>query len=275
MIGRADRVLGRADHGNDAVARRSGIADYGRAGFMLFAIAAASAGASLTVAGGTLPAAVLVIGGAGCLIGGVFLVALAKSPSLRDTAAGLLFAQPTVSICQYAADLGVRGDACFVPGGHGVRQFIPASGGTRPPGEPREGTFSLGDGSRGVWLVPSSAPLLDGLARDCGLVIPGEEGEILEAIREIAIDVLEIADRATAERSGEGICVTLSGFRLIDGCRRVRAASPKCCTMNPCPICSLFACMLATGLSRTVAIDRVSVEYGVRAIRLWLSYPPP
>ena len=45
MIGRADRVLGRADHGNDAVARRSGIADYGRAGFMLFAIAAASAGA--------------------------------------------------------------------------------------------------------------------------------------------------------------------------------------------------------------------------------------
>jgi hypothetical protein len=240
---------------------------------MLFAIAAASAGTSMVVPGGSLSAAALLIGGAGCLIGGIFSFALAKSKPLDDAAAGLLFAQPTVSICQCAADLGVRGDACFVPGERGVWQFVPVSAGAQP-GKPPKDTFAIGDEQRGIWLTPASAPLMRALTRDHSLVIPGEEEEIFGVIREVSMDVLEIADRASADRSGEGVCVTLAGFRLMEGCRRVRAASPKCCTMNPCPVCSLIACMLAAGLGRPVAIDRISVENDTRTIRLCLSYPP-
>jgi hypothetical protein len=244
-------------------------ADYGRAGLMLFVIAAVCTGASLALPGGTLPAAALLIGGAGCLIGGVFATALAKKKALDDAAAGLLFAQPTICISQCAADLGVRGDACFVPGAEGVLQCVLASAGVPPV------TIVPGDGERGIWLVPSSAPLMDALVREYGLVLPGEEEEIFGAIREVVTDVLDIADQATAERSGDVVRVTLAGFRLIEGCRHVRRASSKCCTMNPCPVCSLIACMLAAGLARPVAIDGISVENGTRTIRLFLSYPLP
>jgi hypothetical protein len=83
---------------------------------------------------------------------------------------------------------------------------------------------------------------------------------LLEMIREVGEDVLEVADRVTAQQGSSTITVTLDGYRLIRGCMAVSAESPKCCTANPCPVCSLIACLLAEGLKETLLVEHCSAD---------------
>ena len=52
----------------------------------------------------------------------------------------------------------------------------------------------------------------------------------------------------------------MEGYRLIGGCMAVSAESQKCCTTNPCPVCSLFACLLAEGTGRVIQVERCSPD---------------
>jgi hypothetical protein len=55
--------------------------------------------------------------------------------------------------------------------------------------------------------------------------------------------------------------ITLHDFRYISGCAAVqRDASPACCRMNPCPVCSLFMCMVASSLNLPCTIEQADMS---------------
>ncbi|HWQ63485.1 MAG TPA: hypothetical protein VN429_03645, partial [Methanospirillum sp.] len=156
------------------------------------------------------------------------------------------------------ADLGIMGNSWFLPsketGKSGSVQFIPVS--TYSGGELEGNTFVSGIGGTGVLFPPSGQTLMADLKINAGLTIPDSIDEVLLLIKEVGEDLLEIAESAKTQISGEGISIVLDNYLLIDGCRVIAAESPACCTMNPCTICSLFGMIISEGLNREVMIEQ-------------------
>jgi hypothetical protein len=165
----------------------------------------------------------------------------------------------TIAVSRMCADLGVQGDAWFVPADGSVREVIPVTDALPDP-LPEDATYLTGENGSGVMLPPAGLPLLVQLEQSSGLRLPPDEPALLASIGEVCTDVLEVADSVETSHEGDAVIVGLRGYRLIAGCEQVRKESPKCCTMHPCPVCSLVACMYAKGTGRPVMISRVIVE---------------
>lgn len=238
-------------------------------GAFLLILAAAGLLAVAAVAGrGDITTATLVLAGTGCFIAGVFLLALNKGEPLDPEIAALLPAQGTIGIATLCADLGVQGDAWFVPEGETVIEIIPVAG-TLPEKIGDDYSYITDEGRCAVRLVPACAPLLARLREKHALEVPQEDEGLLACIVEVCDDLLEVA-KTEAKKDGANIVVTLADYRLIPGCRAVRAASPKCCTMIGCPVCSLLAALAALGTGRATKIEHVSVDEKRKILRVIL-----
>lgn len=222
---------------------------------------------------GDMTSATLVLVGFGSFIGGVVLLAQYRGEPVAPWVAGLAAAGGVIDLARLAADLGLQGNAHLVPRDGGVVQVVPV--GAVPPALP-DGDYSFIDEARGggLLLVPTGRPLYDRLVAQNGLVVPDTFEGVCTAVREVGEDALGIADRVEAVPEGDGLVVTLEGYRLYDGCRAVRKASPKVCTMIGCPVCSLFGVMAAAGLSRTAVIEHVAADDRDRSVRLVLRLLP-
>jgi hypothetical protein len=239
-------------------------------GAFLLILAAAGLLVLAAVAGrGDITSATLVLAGTGCFIAGVFLLALNKGEPLDPEIAALLPAQGTIGIATLCADLGVQGDARFVPEGETVIEVIPVAN-TLPEKTGDDYSYITGEGGCAVRLVPACAPLLARLREKHALDVPAEEDALLACIVEVCDDLLEVAGKTEAAKDGENIVVTLTDYRLIPGCRAVRAASPKCCTMVACPVCSLLAALAALGTGLPTKIEHISVDEKRKILRVIL-----
>ena len=127
-----------------------------------------------------------------------------------------------------------------------------------------------GIGRCAVRLVPTCALFLVRLREKYSLEVPEEEEGLLACITEVCDDLLEVAEKTEAAKDGENIIVTLSDYRLSPGCRAVRAASPKCCTMVGCPVCSLLATLAALGTGRPTWIEHATVDEKRKTLRVIL-----
>lgn len=227
---------------------------------------------------GDLTSATLFLCGAAMFLAGVFMLSFSRAEPFDADTASLLMASNMLNLCRTGADLGVRGDAIFLPspGDPGsVREFIPVSGSNPPPALP-DFTFVTGAETPGIVLVPAAAPLIDYCEREFSLVIPGTEEDLIPAIRELVRDGLELADRLEIVRDGESLVMHLRGYRLFSGCALVAGQTPKCCSMHPCGVCSLVACMLARGTNIPWQISHVSIREGTREITaIFRSLPSP
>lgn len=215
-----------------------------------------------------MSSATLFLCGVACFLAGIFMLSFSRSEPLDTEVASLLHVAGMLNQCRICADLGVRGDAWFIPPSgreDGIREFIPVQGLEIPDVFP-DFSFLTDPRSPGILLAPSALPLLDHLEKKRGLQFPGEETALLLGIREICEDVLEIAERVEIGREGESLVMRVKGYRLYDGCLAVMAQSPKCCTMHPCGICSLVACLLARGFCTPCHIEHVRLEEGQRSI---------
>lgn len=222
---------------------------------------------------GDITTATVVLAGTGCFIAGIFLLALHKGEPLDPDVAALLPVQGTIGTATLCADLGVQGDARFVPEDGTVIEVIPVAG-TLP--EKPNGDYSFITGSIcAVRLVPACAPLLARLREKHALEVPEEDEALLACIAEVCDDLIEVAEKTEAKRDGENIVVTLSGYRLIPGCRTIRAASPKCCTMVACPVCSLIAAIAALGTKMPVTIEHIDVDEKRKSLRMILTPAGP
>ena len=222
---------------------------------------------------GDMTSATLVLVGFGAFVGGVVLLTQYRGEPVAPWVAGLAGAGGVVDLARVAADLGLQGNAHMVPRDGGVVQVVPV--GTALPALPDD-DYSFVDEAHGggLLLIPTGRPLYDRLVEKNGLVVPDTVEGVCTAIREAAGAALAVADRVEAVPEGDGLVVTLEGYKLYDGCRVVREASPKVCTMIACPVCSLFAVMAAAGLGRTCVIEHVGADDRDRSVRLVLRLLP-
>ena len=230
-----------------------------RGAFLLILAAAGLLALAAATGRGDITTATLVLTGAGCFIAGVFLLALNKGEPLDPALFALLPAQGTVTIATLCADLGVQGNGWFIPNGETVIEVIPVAA-ALPETTDDDYSFITADGGCAVRIVPTCAPLLAHLREKHALEVPGDEEGLLACIMEVCDDLLEVAAKTEAVRDGENIAVTLNDYRLITGCRAVRAASPKCCTMVGCPICGLIAAIIALGMNAPTKIEHAAVD---------------
>jgi len=245
-----------------------------RGAFLLILAAAGLLVIAAVTGRGDITTATLVLAGAGCFIAGVFLLTLNKGEPLDPGLFALLPVQGTVDIATLCADLGVQGDAWFIPDDGTVIEVIPVAE-TLPEDLGDDYSYLTVEGGCAVRLVPACTPLLARLREKHALEVPEEDEGLLACIVEVCDDLLEVAGKTEAVREGENIVVTLTGYRLISGCRAVRAASPKCCTMVGCPVCSLLAAIVALGKNVPTTIEHVSVDEKRGVLRVILTGPAP
>lgn len=215
-----------------------------------------------------LTSAGLVISASICLITAVFLAILSTSEPLDTRYVSRLPVQGCINLCRTAADLGIQGSAHFIPPGSGGRsrtlQFIPVADLEAIPAA--GDTFSYTPGSAGLQLEPSGAPLYAEIRNRQNMVIPRDLPALLSLVREIGEDVLEISDAVVTGTDGDMVSVTMKNYRLIEGCAAIHAESPKCCTTYPCPVCSLFATVLAEGQEKIVTMGRCTPNAKDRSV---------
>ncbi|NLB01476.1 MAG: hypothetical protein GX837_11090 [Methanomicrobiales archaeon] len=244
-----------------------------RGAFLLIVAAAVLLAIAAATGRGDITTATLILAGAGCFVTGVFLLALHKGEPLDPGIAALLPAQGTITIATLCADLGVQGDAWFIPDEGTVIEVIPV--GTAVPAAFKDDYSFITSDACAVRITPTSAPLLAHLQEKHALEIPDEDDALLACIIEVCDDLLEVAEKTEAKREGANIVVTLHGYRLMDGCRAVRAASPKCCTMVGCPVCSLIAAIAALGTGGAVKFEHIGVDEKKGVLRIILTRPEP
>lgn len=206
--------------------------------------------------------AALVVSGLVCLLTGIFFATLSGSDPLDLRYLSLLPVQGSINLTRACADLGIQGNASIIPNGRDGRtrtmQFLPVAVYNGAP-LPMD-SFVTGTDAAGLMMEPSCAPLLRLLREREHLVIPSEMTALHGLIRELGVEVLEVAERVHSTHEGEIVTVTMEEYRLISGCRAMTHESPKCCTANPCPVCSLFATVFAEGTGKVIQIERCAPD---------------
>jgi hypothetical protein len=245
-----------------------------RGAFLLIVAAAVLLAVAALTGRGDITTATVVLAGTGCFIAGVFLLTLHKGEPIDPEIAALLPVQGTISIATLCADLGVQGDGWFVPEGETVIEIVPVAT-ALPATLDDDYSYITAKGAAAVRLVPACAPLLERLRQKHALEIPEEDDALLACIVEVCDDLLEIAEKTEARRDGANIVVTLAGYRLMPGCRAIRAASPKCCTMIGCPVCSLLAAIAALGTGGPTKIEHAAVDEKRGVLRVMITGPAP
>ncbi len=219
---------------------------------------------------GGITSATLVLVGVGSFLGGVFVLTLYLDESGLPEIVGSVAVDPVIDLARLCADLGLQGDAHLLQRDGQIVQIVPV--GDLPPTElpPDDYSFISERYGGGVQLLPTGRSLYDRLVSEYGLIVPDDVEGICTAIHEVGEYALGLAEKVEVVSEGELIVVKLSGYRLFDGCKAIRATSPKCCTMIGCPTCSLFACMTVAGLGRPCKIEHVSIAEKERSVRLLL-----
>jgi hypothetical protein len=205
---------------------------------------------------GDLTTASLVLAAAVCIVTGILLATLSRGEPMDPRIAGLLPVQGCINLSRVCADLGLKGNAFFIPGqreswGSPV-QFIPVTAYSLPTTE--GGTFVSEGRAHGILTIPSGTPLLAWARESSRILLPGSVEEWVVLARELGEEVLGIADAVEGGWSGDCVTLTLKGYRFMDGCDAMRRESPKCCTMNPCPVVSMAGCLLAEGIGKVIEV---------------------
>jgi hypothetical protein len=211
--------------------------------------------------------ATLVLMGFACFIAGIFLLTLKKEAGIDPKIAALTAIPYTQNMSRIFADLGIDGNAHFihVDPNSGfpapIMQFNPVAD-KIPQKLPEDALFYTGEegGGPGILTIPSGWPLLEMLERDHSLHIPTDDEEgLFEVIKETIME-LKIASSISCSRSGDDIIIELQDFQHIEGCMEMAEKSQKCCTMAPCPVCSLIGVILTKELGVNTTIQQIIIE---------------
>lgn len=223
-----------------------------------------------------LISATMIIAATTLFLTAILLFAFSRRQSLDDTFVPLLPVQSGLNLCRVAADLGLAGQACLLPpetcGCPDVMQLIPVTGYS---GDILSGdSFVSGPGGAGMLIFPAGKALLDHLKKERYMSIPGDQDSLTRLFQEIGEDVLDVADTVRVSWQEDAVVIRMDGYRLISGCRAMAAASPACCTMNPCPVCSLFSTCIVEGLGCGVRIERCTPGQKKEAVEVQMTLLP-
>ena len=219
-----------------------------------------------------------VISGAICAMTGILILIFSGGEPIDPRFVGILPAAGSINLCRIASDRGITGNAYFLPPHlteeSQVIQFNPvlSYNGSKLADK---GSFPENKSS-GLVTLPSCNPLIQDLKKRNALVIPDNEENLTQLLHEMIEEIFEFASRVSATWNGSTITITFHRYRFIDGCQVVAQESSHCCSMYPCPACSLCGVLIAEGIDKAVTLDRCSISSSspdVTAIFSVLSVP--
>ncbi len=206
--------------------------------------------------------AAFVISGMACALTGIFVLTFSRGETIDPRHLGILSAQWCKNICRITSDLGITGNAYFLPpritGESRVMQFNPAltySGSKVSAKEP-----FIKTGAAGLIITPYCDPWIQELKKRNALQIPEKEEELISLLSETIGEFFEFASRVSGSYRNNTITITFHGYQFIDGCKAIALESEEFCTMNPCPVCSLCGALIAEGTDKVVTLDQCSIN---------------
>lgn len=248
---------------------------YFLAGFLLVATAAILIALALLTNRGDITSAAIVICSMACAVTGIFILTFSGGEPVDMRVVGLLPTGDQMNICRIQSDLGILGNAHFLPhritGDIRVMLFNPAS-------EYNEGMVATDDsfplsGPAGMVTIPSCYPLL----RDQVITPPEKENrdEVIRLLRETLIGLFDFASALSTDWQDHTITVTMHKYRFSAGCQIIARESPRCCSMHPCPACSLCGALLAQSMDMVISLDRCSPGTDPEEITAVFTLLPP
>jgi len=236
---------------------------YASAALLLMAAAVILIATALVINLGEFITAAFVISGTVCALTGIFILTFTRGETVDPRYFGILAAQWCKNMHVIETDLGIQGNAYFLPpritGESRVMQFNPTltyTGGLVSAKKP----FSRTD-TTGLIITPCCDPWIQDLRKRHGLIIPGKEEELIILINEIMGDIFEFASRVSgSSRDTTTVTLTFHRYKFIDGCKAIAQKSGNCCTMNPCPVCCLCGVLIAEGTGRVVTLEKCSIN---------------
>ncbi|MFA5332418.1 MAG: hypothetical protein WC342_08575 [Methanoregula sp.] len=232
------------------------------ASFLLLCTGAVLIALAILVPRDAMMAAALVITGGICFFSGIFVLTYSTEDSFAPRYAALLPVTQSITTTRIAADLGIVGNAYFLPqkfhAGSGVVLYVPVSGYDNLPVKGNRSFVVSGCG--GMILSPSCNALLASLIEKQGLTIPSDSGGFDNLVKELAQDVLECSPALSVVREDDLVTVTMASYVLAVGCREIAKESPRCCIVSPCPVCSLFGVLLAESEKKPVELERCEIS---------------
>jgi len=206
--------------------------------------------------------AALVISGTACALIGIFILTFTRGEMVDPRYVGILTAQWCKNICRIESDLGITGNAYFLPPRvtkeSQVMQFNPTltySGSDVSAKDPFTKT-----GAGGLIINPCCEPWIQDLKKRNALVIPDKEEELIILISETIGEVFEFASRVSGSWRDNTVTLTFHGYQFIDGCKAIAHESEELCAMSPCPVCSFCGTLIAEGTNRVVTVDQCSIN---------------
>ena len=235
---------------------------YTTAAILLFAAAAVFIDIALISRPGEITTAAFVIAGLVCVMIGVFTLTFSSGEPVDPRLVGLLPAQGSLTVSRLTKHLGIQGNAYFLPprvtGEATVFQFNPTLTYDGKQGS-EQGSFKE-TGPPGLVTSPSCDLLIEDLKKRHALVIPEKEEELTNLIRETLEDVYKFAPQVSVRWGGSNVTITFHEYPYIDGCKVIAQKSRPCCSMSPCPACSLCGALIAEGKDRVVMLEQCSVS---------------
>lgn len=211
---------------------------------------------------GEFVTAAVVISAMACAMTGIFVLTFSGGEPVNPRFVGLLPAQGCINLCRIASDLDIKGHAHFLPlrltGETRVMQFNPGS--SYEGGDVSARSSFPKTGPAGLVTIPSCDPLIQELRKRNSLVIPDNEEQVTQLLRETTGEIFEFAPRVSAIWDRGSVTITYERYRFIAGCTFIAQESPGCCTRNPCPACSLCGALLAEGTDKVVRLDQCSLS---------------
>ena len=228
-------------------------------GTVLMGAAVVLLGVAFIANRGDLSSAVLVIAGFAAFLLSIFFFTYTGGEPVDPVFVSLLPVEGCINLCRIAGDLGISGVAYVIPEGTTLSQFNPA--GTfyaTPPAEDK--SFSL-QPPLGMRTHPSGLPLYRQLVGKYAWSSPSDPPGLARSIKEVAEDVYHLAASSEAAFDQDLLTLTLFDYRYISGCAAVQdLGSPICCRMYPCPVCSLFMCMVAGSLHAPCTLEQADIS---------------
>jgi len=245
---------------------------YSSAGILLIGAAAVFVAIAIITSPGEFIGAALVLSGMVFVMTGLFMLSFSQGEPFDPLFVGLLPVQGCMNLCQIVSDLGISGNAYFLPprvtGETMVVQFNPNllyNGSTVSV----TGSFPQ-TGPAGVITKPSGNPLIQDLKKKNMVILPDNEENIIQLLREIFGEIYNLAEKVSVHLNGswEGNTVTLTfhQYRLIGGCKVMAEESAGCCTKNPCPACSLCGALISEVTGKVVTLQECSMGSSFRDV---------
>jgi hypothetical protein len=235
---------------------------YSAAAILFIGAAAVFVAIGLMTNLGEFITAAFVLSGAILTMTGIFILTFSKGEPIDPRFVGLLPAQGCINLCRIGYDLGITGNAYFLPprttGEARVMQFNPTLAYKGDEVSAKESFPKTGPA--GLVTIPSCDPLIRELRRRNALVIPNSEEHLTQLLSESIGEIFEFASRVSVRWHGSKVTITFQRYRFIAGCELIAQESPGCCTRNPCPVCSLCGALISEGTTKVVTLDQCSVS---------------